>query len=360
MAIAASPPVRTPRKLWPVLFVLIGSAGLAADPVRKAGEAPPALPGKEALPPNGEPARPEKPAPLWKPAVPAGAVEVELADDSTLKLILHDEPIELHTRFGKLLIPVGEVQKIEFGRRIPDEVGRRIARAVEGLGASDFRTREAASTELLALRDKAYPALAAAVKSPDAEVSRRAEKLLELLREEVPEEYLLAPDHDVVYTADGSRLVGRIAGEAFRVRSAQFGALELKLADARSLRRQGLTEPEANHAAPDDPGTLAAYQGQVGKTLSFRVTGAVGAAGAGRVGGGAVWGTDVYTLDSPLATAAVHAGVLKAGQTGVVRIKLLGPTPAFQGSTRNGITSSDWGPYNGAYQFVKRKGPRGP
>jgi len=33
----------------------------------------------------------------------------------------------------------------------------------------------------------------------------------------------------------------------------------------------------------------------------------------------ALWGSDIYTLDSTLGMAAVHAGVVKAGQTGVVK-----------------------------------------
>ena len=34
--------------------------------------------------------------------------------------------------------------------------------------------------------------------------------------------------------------------------------------------------------------------------------------------GGFVWGTNVYTLDSTLALAAVHAGLLKTGESKVV------------------------------------------
>ena len=61
----------------------------------------------------------------------------------------------------------------------------------------------------------------------------------------------------------------------------------------------------------------------------------------------AVRGTDTYTVESPLAVAAVHAGVLKAGQTGVVKVKMMGPQAAFQGSTRNGVTTNGFGPYVG-------------
>jgi hypothetical protein len=305
-----------------------------------------------------------------KPAPPAaGAVEVRLTDDSTLKLTLREERIEVATRFGKLSIPVGDVNKIEFGLRIPEGVGKRIQAAVADLGSSDFKKREAASAELLALKELAYPALLAASKDKDAEVARRAEEVLAKVREAVPEEKLDVRADDVIYTSDDSKIVGRIVASSFRVSTAQFGELQLKLTHVRSLHAQGYVDQEAAAGEVEaDPGTMNAFQGMVGKTIAFRVTGgqaggrmAAAVMGGGPFGpamafGGTVWGSDPYTLDSMLGLAAVHAGVLKQGQTGVVRVKILGPLPAFQGSTKNGVTSQPWGPYPGGFTFVKKKG----
>jgi hypothetical protein len=103
-------------------------------------------------------------------------------------------------------------------------------------------------------------------------------------------------------------------------------------------------DPAAPAAPAPDPGNLTAYQGQVGQTLYFRVTGSRD---------GSLWGTDVYTTDSALATAAVHAGVLREGQTGTVKVKIVPPPPAFQGSTRNGVTSGDWEAYPSAFQVSR-------
>ena len=58
----------------------------------------------------------------------------------------------------------------------------------------------------------------------------------------------------------------------------------------------------------------------------------------------------MYTTDSQLATAAVHAGAVRAGQTGVVKVTMLASPPAFQGSSRNGVTSNPYGPYPAAYR----------
>ena len=96
--------------------------------------------------------------------------------------------------------------------------------------------------------------------------------------------------------------------ESLKVRTTQFGEQPLKLSDLRSLRSTAATKQRSKNSLPD-PGNLSGYQGSVGKKYSFRVTG--GSAGVFR---GSIYGTDVYTLDSSLAFAAVHAGVLKAGQ----------------------------------------------
>jgi hypothetical protein len=297
----------------------------------------------------------------------AGAIEVVFTDDSILKLTLRDERIEVATRYGKLLIPVADIEKIDVGFRLPDDVARRVERAIADLGQTDFKKREAASATLLVLKEKAYPALLKAEKDSDMEVVRRVRDLLEKIREEVPAEHLEFLPDDVIYTED-SKFTGRITAAALKVSTAQFGEQQLKLTDVRSLRGQGMAEPVAKDALPD-PGNLYSLQGQIGKTFAFTVTGGMvpgqGVPGGGfvigpggrAVGavmmGGALWGTDMYTLDSSLAMAAVHAGVLKMGQTGVVRVTILPQQQAFRGSTRNGVTSMDYGLFPGAFKFVR-------
>src|ERR1700722_3936572 len=73
----------------------------------------------------------------------AGAIEVRFIDDRTMKLQLRDERLELETDYGKLLIPVADIQRIEFGLRISDEVRKKIAAAIGELGSADFRRRQA-------------------------------------------------------------------------------------------------------------------------------------------------------------------------------------------------------------------------
>src|SRR5262249_17459604 len=161
----------------------------------------------------------------------------------------------------------------------------------------------------------------------------------------VPEEVLNTPHHDVIYTED-SKIAGRIEGAALKVNTYQFGDLALKLADVRSLRSLSAIEPEPEIARNMmvDPGNLKALEGQIGKTFAVRVTGALG---------GSLWGTDIYTTDSTLATAVVHAGLLQPGQTGVIKVTILGPQAVFQGSARNGVSSSAYQAYPGSYRVHK-------
>ena len=288
--------------------------------------------------------QPESSGPVArKPAKTPGLFEAHFMDDSTLKLTVLDDHIELQTPYGKLVIPAADVRRIDFGLRISPEEARRIDTAIADLGNAEFKRRKAASDALLALREKAYPALVRASKGTDAEAVRRAEELLAKLREEVPARRLEVPDHDVLQTAD-SKIAGRVVTATLHVRTSQFGEQQLKVADVRSLGAPGATAAAAERALPD-PGNLGAFQNQVGKTLAFTVTGAP-------AGSGGVWGTDVYTVDSTLAVAAVHAGVLRPGQTGVVRVILQGLVPAFQDSTRNGVASGSYGAYAG-YKIVR-------
>lgn len=64
----------------------------------------------------------------------------------------------------------------------------------------------------------------------------------------------------------------------------------------------------------------------------------------GAISGGNVWGTNDYgyTDDSDFAMAAVHAGLLQAGQTAILKFTILGTKSNFPSSTANGITTSTW------------------
>lgn len=93
--------------------------------------------------------------------------------------------------------------------------------------------------------------------------------------------------------------------------------------------------------AKPDPGMLMGFRGQLGKVFHFRVTGNAA---------GFVFGSDVYTDDSNLATAAVHAGVLRDGQTGIVKVTIHPGQPIYPGMQRNGVSSYAWQDFPGSYR----------
>ena len=106
----------------------------------------------------------------------------------------------------------------------------------------------------------------------------------------------------------------------------------------------GEAEKVSGQRVLPDPGTLTTYQGKNGQVFYFTVKGAVI---------GTVYGTDVYTDDSQLATAAVHAGILKNGETGKVKVTIWPGQASYNGSTRNNINSSSYGRWSGSYRVER-------
>lgn len=101
-------------------------------------------------------------------------------------------------------------------------------------------------------------------------------------------------------------------------------------------RRRLLRLLEDNHIASVPPASMHGLCEKIGATYYFRVTG---------VTEGQVWGTDIYTRDSIVGAAAVHMGLLKPGETKVLRLVVEAARPSYPGSSRNGVTSSDYGDY---------------
>jgi beta-lactamase regulating signal transducer with metallopeptidase domain len=87
---------------------------------------------------------------------------------------------------------------------------------------------------------------------------------------------------------------------------------------------------------------LMAYRGLVGQTIHLHLRGAMR---------GGVWGTDIYTDDSDPNVAIVHDGILKPGEEGIAAIRLLPGIERYDGTTRNGVRSNDFGHFGGSYRF---------
>jgi hypothetical protein len=64
---------------------------------------------------------------------------------------------------------------------------------------------------------------------------------------------------------------------------------------------------------------------------------------------GNVWGTDTYTADSSICNAAVHAGKFSRESGGSVEIEMRPGESSYQGTTRNGIKTNEYGPYGRSF-----------
>jgi hypothetical protein len=91
---------------------------------------------------------------------------------------------------------------------------------------------------------------------------------------------------------------------------------------------------------------LRQMRNQIGATVDLTVTGSSSAP---------IWGDGVYTDDSAVAVAAVHAGLLRVGEIGVVRATIMPPQDRYEGSTRNGVQSQSFGRFEGSYRLERVK-----
>lgn len=69
-----------------------------------------------------------------------------------------------------------------------------------------------------------------------------------------------------------------------------------------------------------------------------------------------IWGTDIYTADSSIASAAVHAGLITSANGGTVTIEIRPGQSSYTGSTRNGVTSGANNSYSKSFVFITSTG----
>lgn len=322
--------------VWLLPFGLFAvSAGGAAGPVGPAERVGPGAAAKKAVPPD----------PV--------EIEVRFTDDSTLRMTFADQPLELVTKHGTLRFAAADVRRIEFATRLTPVVADKIADAVRDLGSPEFAARERATVALKHFRDRAYPAVLKATQDADKERAERAEEVARYVRARTKADDLVPREFDVVHS-DDSRVTGRLTAASLRVLTYQFGERQVRVADLRELRGANWVPPLEISPIPQH-GTIWEYAGRPGKELAFKVTGPAAPIAALGQAQCNIWGTGVYTTDSHIATAAVHAGIVAPGQTAVVRVRVLQSPQQFEGSVQNNVTSYPYGPHNGAFEFILTK-----
>jgi len=87
----------------------------------------------------------------------------------------------------------------------------------------------------------------------------------------------------------------------------------------------------------------AEYRGQIGQRLIYTCP---------PNPRGRVYGTGIYTDDSDVCAAAVHAGVTGM-RGGTITIEIRDGRSSYKGTTRNGITSAAYGTWSGSFVFAQ-------
>lgn len=108
----------------------------------------------------------------------------------------------------------------------------------------------------------------------------------------------------------------------------------------------GTDAPES--APPIDPWSVNAveHRAEVGEEFTYECP----PADESRLD--TVWGTDVYTDDSSVCTAGVHAGAITVEDGGDVTIEIAPGEESYDASEQNGIESSSYGPWGGSFVVV--------
>ena len=93
--------------------------------------------------------------------------------------------------------------------------------------------------------------------------------------------------------------------------------------------------------------SAASFKNDIGMTYTFECP-ANGTSAA-------VWGSDIYTADSSICTAAVHAGLISFESGGIVTIEYRPGRQIYGSTARNGVTSYTFGEYPRSFVFKEQK-----
>ncbi len=94
--------------------------------------------------------------------------------------------------------------------------------------------------------------------------------------------------------------------------------------------------------------SATAYRGDDGLLVAFQCT-----PNANQSDVRPVWGTSVYSDDSSVCSAGVHAGAITFKDGGVVVFEIMPGQEGYEASEQNGVVSSPWGSWSGSFRIVQ-------
>lgn len=161
-----------------------------------------------------------RPAPAAAP--PPDVCEFRLADGSTVAGKVALKELVVKTAYGRLVVPLADLMRVRIGRAGDKEAQTRIAALIARLGAGNFEDRQKAYDELLRTGALALEALRRAVKSEDAEIRSRAEKLVEEIEKQDALPPLGQDEDDLPLLGENDEVVTRLFTAAGKVELEKF------------------------------------------------------------------------------------------------------------------------------------------
>jgi hypothetical protein len=150
------------------------------------------------------------------------------------------QEIVMDTEFGQLEIPVTKIVSFTPGLDSLPKLNDRVTAAIEALGSADFKTRDAAQKELLAM---GVPVRAELTRHTDDSNAERVKRIREVVAklDEMADDFEATPQRgwvrgDTIVT-DEFTVVGKIVPQEFTFES-KYGTLGVALADIRTLKRE--------------------------------------------------------------------------------------------------------------------------
>ena len=125
------------------------------------------------------------------------------------------------------------------------------------------------------------------------------------------------------------------------------GVLDRRTLDAVAIAARFAPPPAETTPAPTVASCPASYTSRVGDPSELSCL----CAPQGMRG--SVWGTDVYTADSSICRAALHAGVV-TNEGGLVSLRGAAGRERYDGSARRGVSTSGWGRYDSSFVFTSQ------
>lgn len=175
-----------------------------------------------------------------KPMVDPDTVKVYLGDGSIVTGKLTMQEITIATEFGELKIPVTKILSFTPGLDSLPKLSEQVKASVEALGSNDFKTRDAAQKELMAMGAPVRSELSRHLGDSNAERVKRVREVIAKL-DEMAEDSEDGPKQgwargDTIVT-DEFTVIGKIGPQEFTFES-KYGTLGVALADIRSLQRE--------------------------------------------------------------------------------------------------------------------------